>query len=96
MILWAFLLDFVEKEKLNARHSLLRYIILLCVWIIVILGCQIIRLNHSPASGGSDHLGVCDDVFSILLPDLVWFGLVWFDDISTIVGYLMPNLFLNM
>ena len=23
--------------------------------------------------------------------DLVWFGLVWFYGISTIVGYLMPN-----
>ena len=27
-----------------------------------------------------------------LLVDLVWFGLVWFYGISTIVGYLMPNL----
>ena len=25
--------------------------------------------------------------------DLVWFGLVWFYGISTIVGYLMPNPF---
>ena len=24
---------------------------------------------------------------------LGWVGLVWFNDISTIVGYLMPNLF---
>ena len=25
---------------------------------------------------------------------LIWFGLVWFYDISTFVGYLMPNPFL--
>ena len=25
---------------------------------------------------------------------VVWFGLIWFYGISTIVGYLMPNLFL--
>ena len=25
---------------------------------------------------------------------LVWFGLVWFYGISTLVGYLMPNPFL--
>ena len=24
--------------------------------------------------------------------DMIWFGLVWFYGISTIVGYLMPNL----
>ena len=27
---------------------------------------------------------------------LVWFGLVWFYGISTIVGYLMPNPFVNL
>ncbi len=25
---------------------------------------------------------------------LIWFGLVWFYDISTVQGYLMPNPFL--
>ena len=25
---------------------------------------------------------------------LIWFGLVWFDGISTFVGYLRPTLFL--
>ena len=28
---------------------------------------------------------------SVKLICLVWFGLVWFYDISTIVGYLIPN-----
>ena len=23
---------------------------------------------------------------------MIWFGLVWFNGISTIIGYLMPNL----
>ena len=26
--------------------------------------------------------------------DSVWFGLVWFYDVSTIIGYLAPNSFL--
>ena len=25
--------------------------------------------------------------------NMIWFGFVWFDGISTIVGYLMPNSF---
>ena len=30
-------------------------------------------------------------MFSFLIPFLVWFGLVWFIGISTLVDYLMPN-----
>ena len=29
--------------------------------------------------------------FSYIISSLVWFGLVWFYCISTIVSYLMPN-----
>ena len=34
----------------------------------------------------SPHCGIHRNIY-----DLVWFGLVWFYGISTIVGYLMPN-----
>ena len=44
---------------------------------------------------------LCADIQREDLPgkvqsSLVWFGLVWFYGISTIVGYLMPNLFLHI
>ena len=32
-------------------------------------------------------------IYILNIYDLVWFGLVWFDDISTIAGYLVPNPF---
>ena len=35
----------------------------------------------------------CDCLMYSLIVGLVWFGLVWFYGISTIVGYLMPNPF---
>ena len=33
------------------------------------------------------------NTLSTMHNDLVWFSLFWFYSISTILGYLMPNLF---